>query len=192
MVRVAQQANSCGARALGEPTYRVLQASLVELELEIVLDVSRTALTAVPSTAEATVQSALHATFSDPTAIDAAFGDVLRTACTAQGITPSCPNPPSLALRLAPPPPAATSSSLNIPALAGGLAAGLLICVSVLVASCVYLEKKKAAQANPEVYLASPASFGEFSYANPSLAQHQTTITSVFTPVAPTAPTKDA
>lgn len=186
IVRVAQQAGSCGARALGqnEQAYRQLQASLVELELEVVLDASRTTLTSIPSNAEVAVQAALRATFTDSAAIDTAFADVLRTACIAQGITQTCPNPPSLALRLAAFSTApAASSSFDIAALAGGLAAGLLVCLCMLAGCCLYLNKKKVLApltASPPS-TAPSTSMADFSYVNPRNFPHHSTVKSIFT-----------
>ena len=177
IMRVAQQAGSCGARALSQskPVQRQLQARLIELELEVVLDASRTTLTAVPSNAEAAVQAALRATFADPAAVDAAFGDVLQTACPAQGITQSCPNPPSLALRLAPPATLAASSSTDMAALAGGLAAGMLLCLCMMTSGCLYQKKQNAVApltiSPPPT--ASSTSVADFSYDNPNFTRRQ-------------------
>ena len=188
IVQVVQQAGSCGARALGqnEQAYRQLQARLVELELEVVLDASRTTLTTIPSNAVVAVQAALRATFADSAAVDTAFADVLRAACIAQGITQSCPNPPSLALRLgaisATP---AASSSFDIAALAGGLAAGLLVCLCMLAGGCIYLNKKKAMApltASPPSTASSSTSMSDFSYVNPRNFPHHSTVKSIFIP----------
>ena len=79
------------------------------------------------------------------TAIDAAFRDVLQTACTAQSIAQSCPNPPSLALRLAP---TSTPLSFDIAALAGGLS--LVIFVLVVITAVCCWKKQQSAKVFPE------------------------------------------
>lgn len=176
IVQIAQLSNSCGARALGhyEPAQRQLQIILVELELEVELK------------ADAFVQTALRTTFADPTAIDTAFADVLRTACIAQGITQSCPNPPSLALRLASRTTPTEAASLDITALAGGLAAGLLVCLCILAGTCLYMIKKKAmASPNarpPPTTTTSSSSASNFVYVNPRIGSRHSAVKSVFTP----------
>lgn len=172
-VWVAHQVDSCGARALSQsqPAQRQLQTSLIELELEVVLDSSRTTLTAVLSNAETAVQAALRVAFADPAAVDAAFADVLRTACTTQGITQSCPNPPSMALRLAPRTLAASSSSFDTAALAGGLAAGMLVCLFIML-RCGCLDQKMQ-KATASVTASPPATAADFSYNNPNFTRRQ-------------------
>lgn len=179
-VRAAQHSESCETRALAgsKSAHRVLQAlGLTELEAEVELDAAHTTLTSVASNAAAAVRAALQATFSDQAAMDTAFAAVLQTACAAQGISSqSCPNPPSLVMRLAStpaPPDPAPSSILVIAAVAGSVAFGLTLVVSAAVV-CVWWKKgsHSSATVRPEpstvqLSVAAPVTSSEHSFLAP-------------------------
>ncbi len=104
--------------------------SLAPVAVDVSVDVSRTALTAVAVNAEAVVRSAIEVAFvQNPSLIDALFSSVTAAACAAQGVAPNvCPNPPSAVLAM-PANPAASAPwegiGALVPAIAGAVGGGV-------------------------------------------------------------------
>ncbi len=151
-VVASQLEGACGggARLLAERNRRAQALSPILVELSV--DVSRTALTPSPSSAERAVRAEIEAAFMfNPSLVDSLFSAATLAACSAQGIpSNACPNPPSQTLSLAGSSPLKEESgSVSIPIVAGAVGGAIFIVAAAVLLALLLRWRSRPSRSKP-------------------------------------------